>query len=121
MSSTVKLPSGKLIDLSRLIALLENEDSTENSYQLSLDGLDRTIQIDATDAEFISHKIESQLDTNNSYGEKNWDKEAQLQKNQPLMKLIEQWQEQKKAQTATESEIEEYYDIQESLKKNCLS
>ena len=34
------------------------------------------------------------------------------------MKSIEQWQEQKKAQTATESEVEEYYDIQESLKKN---
>ena len=118
MSSTVKLPSGKLIDLSRLIALLEDSDSTENSYQLSLDGLNQTIKIDATDAKFIGQKIESQLDRNDFYGEGNWDKEAQLQKNQSLMKLIEQWQEQKKAQTNTESEIREYYEIQESLKEN---
>ena len=74
----------------------------------------------SSDAEFVSHKIEPQLNTKNSYGEGNWNKEAQLQKNQPLIKLVKRWQEEKKAQTATESEIEEYYDIQESLKRNRL-
>lgn len=117
MSSAIKLPSGKLIDLSRFVALLE-DDSTENNYQLSLDGLNQTINIDATDAEFISHLFESQLNLNSSHSKAFWDKEAQLQKNQPLMKLIKQWQELKNGQPPTESEIQEYQEIQESLKRN---
>lgn len=117
MSSAIKLPSGKLIDLSRFVALLE-DDSTENNYQLSLDGLNQTINIDATDAEFISHLLESQLNLNSSHSKAFWDKEAQLQKNQPLMKLIKQWQELKNGQPPTELEIQEYQEIQESLKRN---
>lgn len=118
MSSTIKLPSGKLIDLSRFVALLEDDDSTKSNYQLSLDGLSQTINIDATDAEFISHLLESQSDKNSSHSKADWDKEAQLRKNQPLMKLIEQWQKQKNGKPATESEIQEYQEIQESLKRN---
>ena len=71
-----------------------------------------------TDAEFISHLLESQLDKNSSHSKADWDKEAQLRKNQPLMKLIKQWQEPKNGQPPTESEIQEYQEIQESLKRN---
>lgn len=118
MSSTIKLPSGKLIDLSRFVALLEDDNSAENNYQLSLDGLNQTINIDAADAEFISQKLESKLDTYSSHVNEHWDKEAQLKKNQPLMKLVKQWQEQKNGKPPTEEEIREYQDIQESLKRN---
>lgn len=121
MSSTIKLPSGKLIDLSRFVALLEDDNSTENNYKLSLDGLNQTINIDAIDAEFISQKLESNLDTHSSHTNQDWDEEAQLQKNQPLMKLIKQWQEQKNGKPPTEEEMREYQDIQESLKRNRFS
>ena len=83
MTSTIKLPSGKLIDLAHFVALLPDEEIT-----------DRT-------------PIDEQ-----------WDKEAQLRRNQPLMKLIEQWRERNNGQTATEEEIQEYQDIKESLTRN---
>jgi hypothetical protein len=118
MSSTIKLPSGKLIDLSRFVALLPDEGTTENNYKLSLSGLDKAIDIDSFDAEFISNKLESESETNNSDREGEWDKEAQLRKNQPLMKLIKQWRESKNAQPATAEEIQEYQEIQEALKRN---
>jgi hypothetical protein len=118
MSSTIRLPSGKLIDLSRFVALFGADNSTENNYKLSLDGLNKAINIDATDAEFISQKLELELDVNNSHVKEQWDKAAQLRKNQPLMKLIKQWREQNNGETATEEEIQEYQDIQESLKRN---
>lgn len=121
MSSTIKLPSGKLIDLSRFVALLEDDNSTDNNYQLSLDGLNKTINIDATDAEFINQKLESNLDTHSSHANPHWDEEAQLKKNQPLMELIKQWQSQKNGKPPTEEETRDYQDIQESLKRNRFS
>ncbi|MGK7893976.1 MAG: hypothetical protein AB4372_10220 [Xenococcus sp. (in: cyanobacteria)] len=75
------------------------------------------IELDAQDAEFINQKLKYDLEINKSYAKKQWDKEVQLRKNQPLMKLIKQWREEKKGQTATEEEIQEYRDIQESLKR----
>ncbi|MEM9274879.1 MAG: hypothetical protein AAGA80_18240 [Cyanobacteria bacterium P01_F01_bin.143] len=118
MNSTIKLPSGKLIDLSHFVALLPDEDTTENNYKLSLDGLSQTIEIDSRDAEFISQKLELESRTNQDSVGEQWDKEAQLRKNKPLMKLIEQWRKQNNGQTATEEEIQEYQDIQESLTRN---
>ena len=118
MSSTIKLPSGKLIDLSRFIALLPNEQTTEAKYQLSLDGLNQAIALDSKDAEFITQKLSFSLNHNNSDSEAQWDKEAQLRKNQPLMKLIKQWREQKNGQIVTEEERQEYQEIQESLTRN---
>ena len=118
MTSTIKLPSGKLIDLSRFIALLPDEQTTEDKYKLSLDGLNKSIELDAKDAEFIHHQLEFRAELNNSHLEKQWDQEAQLRKNQPLMKLIKQWREPKNGKPATEEEIQEYQDIQESLKRS---
>ena len=118
MSSTIKLPSGKLIDLSRFVALLPDEETTENNYKLSLAGLNKTIDIDSFDAEFISQKLELEFGTNNSHLSGEWDREAQLRQNQPLMKLIKQWREQKNAQPATAEEIQEYQGLQEALKRN---
>ncbi len=118
MSSTIKLPSGKLIDLSRFVAMLPDKQTTENQYKLSLDGLNQAIDIDAKDAEFIIQKLRLISEINNSHSQEQWDKEAQLRQNQPLMKLIKQWREQKNGQPATSEEIQEYQAIQESLKRN---
>ncbi len=118
MTATIKLPSGKLIDLSRFVALLPDDEATETKYKLSLDGLNKTIYLDAIDAEFISSLLQSESGKNNYYLAEEWDKEAQLRKNQPLMKLIKQWREQKNSQSATAEEIQEYQDIQEALKRN---
>ena len=115
MSSTIKLPSGKLIDLSRFVAMLP----VDNKYQLSLDGANTTIELDTEDAEYIHQQL--QLVSNNKQVKEQWDKASQLRKNQPLMQLIKQWREQKNGQSATEEEIQSYQDIQESLKRNRFS
>lgn len=118
MKKTTRLPSGKLIDLSRFIALFEDDNSIKNNYKLSLDGLNQIINIDATDAEFIIQKLKTKLEITNSKSELDWDKELQLQKNQPLMKLVKQWQADKNDKLPTEEELREYQDIQESLIRN---
>ena len=118
MNKTTKLPSGKLIDLSRFVALYEDDNSSKNSYKLSLDGLTKTINIDVADAEFINQKLESNLDLHSPHANPHWDEEAQLRKNKPLMKIIKQWQEKKSGNPPSEEEKREYQDIQESLKRN---
>ena len=112
MSQTIKLPSGKLIDLSRFVAMLP----VDNKYQLSLDGANTTIEVDTEDAEYIQLQLVS--NRNNKQVKEQWDKTAQLRKNQPLMQLIEQWREQKNVQAPTEEEIQEYQEIQEALKNH---
>ncbi len=115
-SSTVRLPSGKLINLSRFVALFD-DDNSKNSYRLSLDGLNQALNIDAKDAEFIIQKLELESEKNNSIVEQNWDEAEQLRKNQPLMELIQKWKEENQGKIAAEEEIQEYHNIQESLKR----
>ena len=86
MSSTIKLPSGKLIDLSRFVALLP----ADSKYKLSLDGMNTTIELNTEDAEYIHQQLQLVLDNKNSQIKYEWDKAAQLRKNQPLMQLIKQ-------------------------------
>ena len=57
MTSTIRLHSGKLIDLSRFVALLPHKNTTEKKYKLSLSGLNIAIELDAQDAEFINQKL----------------------------------------------------------------
>ncbi|MEM7716010.1 MAG: hypothetical protein AAF349_20960 [Cyanobacteria bacterium P01_A01_bin.68] len=117
MSSTVRLPSGKLINLSRFVALFD-DDNSRNNYRLSLDGLNQELNIDAEDAEFIMQKLELKSDVNSYHVKQEWDKAAQLHQNQPLMELIEKWKQEKQGKITTEEEVQEYNDIQESLKRN---
>ena len=114
MNSTIKLPSGKLIDLSRFVALLP----AENKYQLSLAGANTTIDLDTADARYIQQQLAALSNNHNSPQKEQWDKAAQLRKNQPLMQLIKQWQEQNNVQAPTAEEIQEYREIQEALKRN---
>ena len=113
MNQTITLPSGKLIDLSRFVALLPAEDK----YQLSLAGANATIDLDTADARYLQQQLSVLSNNHNSPQKEQWDKAAQLRKNQPLMQLIEQWQEQSNGQAPTAEEIQEYREIQEALKR----
>ena len=66
-------------------------------------------------------KQELESDVNSYHVKQEWDKAAQLHKNQKLMELIKKWKEEKQGKIATEEEVEEYNDIQESLKRNRLN
>lgn len=114
MNQTITLPSGKLIDLSRFVAL----SPQDNKYQLSLAGANATIDLDTADARYIQQQLSSFSDNNNSPQKEQWDKATQLRKNQLLMQLIKQWREQDNGQAPTAEEIQEYREIQEALKRN---
>jgi hypothetical protein len=53
MNQTITLTSGKLIDLSRFVALVP----AENKYQLSLAGANTTIDLDTADARYIQQQL----------------------------------------------------------------
>ena len=56
----------------------------------------------------------------NSYIKVDWNKKAQLQKNQPLMELIRQWRQENSDRIPTEEETYEYQEIQKSLERLLL-
>ena len=171
MNKTIELSTGKIVDLSRFVALIPNYETAEDSqYSLFLEGYAQAINLNSEEvilikkhlqvntekkhdgtwdreeqlrlnqpkmkklkekidrmkqeqpsaekADFNDQKLESNLDINSPHANPHWDREAQLMKNQPLMKLVKQWQEKKSENSPTEEEIREYQDIQESLKRN---
>ncbi len=159
MNKTIELSTGKILDLSRFVALIPNAKTAEDSqYSLILEGYSESINLNYEEASLIKKYL--QVDTEKKHNgtwdreeqlrlnqpkmkklkekiermkqeepsaekaeflegfNRDWDKEAQLKKNQPLMKLVKQWQQQKNGKPATEEEIQEYRDIQESFKRN---
>lgn len=171
MNKTIELSTGKIVDLSRFVALIPGGETAEKSqYSLILEGYPQAINLNSEEvslikkhlqldtekkhngtwdreeqlrlnqpkmkklkekidrmkqeqpsaekADFIDQKLESNLDIHSPHANPHWDEEAQLKKNQPLMKLVKQWQEKKSGNPPTEEEIREYQDIQESLKRN---
>jgi hypothetical protein len=120
MSSPIKLPSGKIVDLNRFVALFPSDESTKGKYELILDGYRKPINLEQKDVEFIHQFLYLERNGSSNHEVENkqqWDKEEQLRKNQPLMKLIQEWRAQKNSQLATEEDRKEYQDIQESLKR----
>jgi hypothetical protein len=83
MNTTVELPSGKIVDLSRFVALVPDEKTTEAKYSLILEGYSQPINLDQLEA--ISLKKHLKLDSN---GSSDWDRAAQLRRNQKAIKLL---------------------------------
>ena len=50
MNKTIELPSGKIIDLNRFVALMPDEKETDNTYSLILEGCEKAIALDAQEA-----------------------------------------------------------------------
>ena len=85
MNKTIELPSGKIIDLNRFVALVPDEKTGNQEYHLILDGYDKAIALDSQEAKSIKELLKVKS-TQNSNGV--WDREEQLRKNQPAIKLL---------------------------------
>lgn len=85
MNKTIELSSGKIIDLNRFVALVPDEKAENQEYHLILEGYDKAIVLDATEA--ISVKEHLQLKSNKNHNGV-WDTEEQLRKNQPAIELL---------------------------------
>ena len=105
MNKAVQLPSGKIIDLSRFVALIPNDETAENHqhgarsqtdeasvgspypYSLLLDGYAEPISLNFEEASSIKKYL--QVETEKKHNG-TWDREEQLRLNQPKMKKLKE-------------------------------
>ncbi len=100
MNSTIELPSGKVLDLNRFVALLPEKDSKNNQYSLILEGFSQIIYLNQNESDIVRKHL--QLKTN-CYEKSDWDLQKQLQKNQPAVELLRERIERHKLMSEEES------------------
>ena len=105
MNKTIELSTGKIVDLSRFVALLPNDEAVENrqhearsqaepssagsphQYSLILEGYSQSINLNFEEASLIKKHL--QVDTEKKHNG-TWDREEQLRLNQPKMKKLKE-------------------------------
>ncbi|YAF97654.1 MAG: hypothetical protein AB3A66_08355 [Nodularia sp. CChRGM 3473] len=85
MNTSVELPSGKILDITRFIALLPDNN---NTYQLILEGYPNPIKLELSDAQSLKKILELDQKKITDLSQSGWDKEQQLQKNQKAIALL---------------------------------
>ncbi|NJK58865.1 MAG: hypothetical protein HC939_24270 [Pleurocapsa sp. SU_5_0] len=85
MTTTIELPSGKIIDLNRFVALVPDEKAENEQYHLILEGCEKAIALDATEATSVKEHLKVRSSKNHNGI---WDREEQLRKNQPAIELL---------------------------------
>jgi hypothetical protein len=85
MTTTIELPSGKIIDLNRFVALIPDEKAENEQYHLILEGFDNAIALDATEATSVKEHLKVRSSQNHNGV---WDPEEQIRKNQPAIELL---------------------------------
>lgn len=88
MNKTIELSTGKIVDLSRFVALIPNDEAAENSqYSLLLEGYTQSINLNLEEANSVKKYL--QVGTEKKHNG-NWDREEQLRLNQPKMKKLKE-------------------------------
>jgi hypothetical protein len=82
MNTPVKLPSGKILNLARFIALLPVTATTNNEYYLILEGYSAPINLESRDADALKQLLKLNADISG------WDSNDQLRQNQPAIALL---------------------------------
>lgn len=54
MNAIAKLPSGKMLDISRFVALVPSEDISQKKYELILEGYPHAISLEEKDIEVVT-------------------------------------------------------------------
>ena len=111
MNSNIELPSGKIFNLDRFVALLPNNTTDSNLYSLILEGYSHDIKLTETEAELVKQQLKLKFHNHNNGV---WDREEQIRKNQPKLKLLKEWIEKLKQETPSpekEAAFEEFKKI----------
>ena len=88
MNKTIELSTGKIVDLSRFVALIPDGKTAEKSqYSLILEGHSQAINLNYEEVSLIKKHL--QLDTEEKHNG-TWDREEQLRLNQPKMKKLKE-------------------------------
>lgn len=112
MDSKIKLPSGKVLDLNRFVALLPQDDIGKHQYSLILEGYSQAIGLDRTEADVIAQKLN--LMSSDRHNE-SWNREEQIRKNQPKLKLLREWIERDKHKQSTPESIAEFEAFKQTI------
>lgn len=86
MTTSIELPSGKILNIARFIALLPVSDTADRGYHLILEGYPHPINLESSDAQALKKALE--IDKAVSTDESGWDQEKQLQKNKRAMEIL---------------------------------
>lgn len=114
MANPIELPSGKLLDLDRFIALVPNDTENKEECKLILEGYPQPIYLEQKDVFVFKEKLNQNLTGDVTP----WDREAQVRKNQPLINLMKKWLQQKSDIVSTSEDEQEYQEIQTELLKS---
>lgn len=87
MNNPVELPSGKILNIVRFVALIPNNISNQG-YDLILEGYSNPIYLEASDASALKQILQLDLDRKITATYSAWDKDEQLRKNQKAIALL---------------------------------
>lgn len=88
MNKTIELSTGKIVDLSRFVALIPDAKIAKDSqYSLILEGYAQAINLNSEEASSIKKHL--QVDSQKKH-DGTWDREEQLRLNQPKMKKLKE-------------------------------
>ncbi len=88
MSKTIELSTGKVIDLSRFVALLPNYEKEEApQYSLLLEGSTQPVNLNPEEAKSVKEYL--QLNNQKKHNGA-WDREEQIRLNQPKMRKLKE-------------------------------
>ena len=128
MSKTIELSTGKIVDLSRFVALIPNDNMTENHpYSLILDGYAKPIDLNPQEADSIKKHLQEDAIPEASSGARvvrvetekkhngTWDREEQLRLNQPKMKKLKEIMERKKQEQPSAEKAEFFENFKKTM------
>ena len=103
MTTTIELPSGKILNIARFIALLPVSKNSDSSYHLILEGYPHHINLESSDAQALKKILELDKQNTVSTNQSGWDKDKQILKNQRAMELLAKRMEEHKNMSDAES------------------
>lgn len=91
MNNYIELPSGKIINIARFIALIPN-NNIDRDYHLILEGYPHPIKLETSDAQNLKVILQSKLYKNTTITthQSTWNQQEQIQKNQKAMAILAQ-------------------------------
>ena len=115
MNKPVELPSGKIFNLARFIALIPNTNASNIDYDLILEGYPSPISLEMLDANALKKILKLEKNKITTPEESVWDREEQLQKNQKAIAILAERI--KRHQNMSEEESKERKEFFEGFKQ----
>ena len=138
MNKTIELPSGKIIDLNRFVALVPEHKAANHEYNLILEGCTQAIPLNFQEVISVKEHLKINLVDdkakpsslsptttllNSKQNNIAWDREEQIRKNQPAIELLKKRIARNKLMSEEESDqkAEFFTDFQKTVDEQRVS